>query len=321
MHGQRLRAPDWWGWFAGHDLVAFGYLGIMLALTWGVDGAGREPCMTRILTMALALGTGVLVGRSPSELPEHWRGHIYRAAIAFVVVDGYLMLRDLLPLLRQDAVDMSLIAIDEALFGVTPALWLERFNHRGIIEWFSFFYFSYFWICSGYLTVMLWLLPPDRNTSVFAFGSVIVLFVGQLGYVAVPGFGPVVALADRFAAPLDGGVMWHLVHDTVATAGAQKDIFPSLHTALPTFFTLFAFRCARGDRRWLPVACLTAFFAANIVVSTMLLRWHYAIDVVFGLGLACYAHWIAPRAVSLEEAWRRREGFQSAWIRCRAGHV
>ena len=45
------------------------------------------------------------------------------------------------PLVAQDA---RLLAIDEALLGVTPALWLERWICPATTQWFAFFYWSYF---------------------------------------------------------------------------------------------------------------------------------------------------------------------------------
>jgi len=45
----------------------------------------------------------------------------------------------------------------------------------------------------------------------------------------------------------------------------------------------------------------------------MLLRWHYAIDVVAGLGLAAFAAFASQRIVNREAAWREQLGFAPAW--------
>ena len=74
------------------------------------------------------------------------------------------------------------------------------------------------------------------------------------------------------------------------------------------WFTFYAINQARTDKRWRLVAAVTGFFACNIVVSTMLLRWHYAIDVIAGLTLAITAGIVTPKLVRWEErlrdAWR-----------------
>lgn len=296
----------WWRAFASHDLIALAYGCIIFMLAFASpDSSTRVTCMLRSALSISAIVGGVLFARVLLPIPAVVRGHVYRLVLTWVVIDSYLMLRDLLPLVRSDSIDGTLLAIDYALFGVEPALWLERFNIRPVIEWFSFFYFSYFLICGGFLFAMLWIVKPGRHTSVFAVGSLLVMFVGQLGYMAAPGYGPVTHLAGAFAAPLDGGFWWNAVWETVQAASAVKDIFPSLHTAMPTWFTLFAFHCARSDKRWRPVAMVTGFFAFNIIISTMMLRWHYAIDVVAGLMLACFAAWAAPRIARLDrpERW------------------
>lgn len=293
---QRAARPG----LATHDWIALSYLLSMIALTaLAPDDAVRSATLAR-----LAVSGAVLLGALGLRrlVPPAWGRHLYRAALVWVVASSYLMLRDALPLLRSDQVDASLVAIDQALFGAVPAVWLQRFNVLPIVEWFSFFYFSYFFICAGYIAAMLWVVRPGRHTSTFAIGSLTVLFVGQLGYVAVPGFGPYQHLATSYAAPIDGGFWWSCVWSTVQAGGAMKDIFPSLHTALPTWFTLFAIHMARQDARWRLPALVTGFFAANIIFSTMFLRWHYAIDVVAGLALASAAAWIAPRLAAREAA-------------------
>jgi len=93
----------------------------------------------------------------------------------------------------------------------------------------------------------------------------------------------------------------------------MKDIFPSLHTATPLWFTFFALHQMRRDRRWRWPALVTAFFSANIIFSTMLLRWHYGIDVVAGFCLAIVAGLAAPRLAAMEEAWRRSAGLDDPW--------
>jgi hypothetical protein len=229
------------------------------------------------------------------------------------VIENYLVLRRILPLVRPDDVDAWLLEVDLVLFGVEPALWLERFNERPIVEWFAFFYFSYFWICLAYMVVGLWLLRSRRAASEYAMGTVLVFGVGQLGYMAVPGHGPVTFLADRFQGPIDGGFFWSCVTATVTAGSAMKDIFPSLHTAVPVWLTLFAWRLGHVHRAFRLAAIVTGFFAANIVASTMLLRWHYAVDVLAGLALAFATAGLAPALVRWEAAFRERHRLRGAW--------
>lgn len=83
--------------------------------------------------------------------------------------------------------------------------------------------------------------------------------------------------------------------------GALKDIFPSLHTAAPTFFALFSVRHRRlaAFRFTWPVV---AFFASQIILATMFLRWHYLADIVAGLSLSGVAMVVASRAAALSRS-------------------
>jgi hypothetical protein len=290
------------------------YFAVIFALAAvAPHSAAKARCLARIVLDGGVVVCAALFARTLIHISLPLRAHVYRAALAGVVLDSYLMLRDLLPTIRADAVDATLRALDLALFGVEPTLWFERFNQQPVVEWFSFFYLSYFALCGGYIAAMLWLVRNGRCTSVFAIGSLIVLLVGQLGYMAVPGFGPIHHLSTSFHAPLHGGFWWNCVWRTVQAGSAMKDIFPSLHTAVPTWFTLFAIQQARRDKRWRIVALLTGFAASQIVVSTMVLRWHYAIDVAAGLTLAMFAATVAPKIAHAEALYRRRHRMRAVW--------
>ncbi len=299
--------------FAVHDLLLLGYYGTVSTLL-ALVGPERatEGVTRRVLLSVVVVLIGCLVGRGPHDLPQKLRSLAYRAAMVFVILDGYLMLRDLLPALRADAVDAQLYALDMAIFGVEPAFWLERYSTPQVVEYFAFFYFSYFGICVFYMLMVIGPLNLRPDTSRFAIGTVLVLCLGQLGYVMVPAFGPIKAMAGDFQAPLQGGFWWDAVLKTVAAGSAQKDVFPSLHTAMPCWFTLYAI--GRADNRmWRLIAIVTGVFAGHIVISTMLLRWHYLIDVIAGLGLAAFAAWASRRLMAWESVVRGRLRAPHAW--------
>jgi PAP2 superfamily len=300
--------------FALQDMIFLAYLAFIGALI-GASPAGpiRTGCARVVYVSAAVLVAGCLVARGVPALPRVVRAVIYRVAIVGVLLSNYLTLRNFLQLVRPDAVDDALLRFDLRVFGVEPALWLERFNQRPIVEWFSFFYFSYFAIGAAYMITVVWLSRAGRKTAEFAIGTAIVFCVGQLGYTAVPGYGPIKHLESSFHGPIEGGFWWSMVWSTVQAAGAMKDIFPSLHTAVPFWFTLFALHQARSDARWRWPARVTGFFSANIIVSTMLLRWHYGIDVVMGIVLASTAGFLAPRLARREEEWRHALGYPAPW--------
>lgn len=304
----------WLGLIGLQDALMLAYLGTVgVLLARSPAGPERTLSAHLVLWSVAAQLFACFVGRAGHGRAGLLRASFYRVVVVGVLLETYLMLRHVLPLVRPDSVDAQLFAIDLRVLGVEPALWLERISTRPVVEWFSFFYFSYFTICTLYMVALVWVLAPGRRTAEFAVGTTLVFGLGQLGYMAVPGYGPVRHLAEQFAGPLNGGFWWSCVATAVEDAGAAKDIFPSLHTAVPMWFTFFAIHQARSDKRWRWVAAVTGFFACNIVVSTMLLRWHYAIDVAAGLTLALTAAVVTPKLVRWEERLRTSYGLPGPW--------
>jgi membrane-associated phospholipid phosphatase len=295
-----------------HDLILIAYMLIVCALLETV-GKGPTPVVRDILgNLALLVGAAFLA-RAVPEVPRAVRVNVYRVVLVASIVYSYLVLRDVLPAIRSDAVDDRLAAIDLRLFGMQPVLWLERLNRRPIIEWLSFYYFGYYTVAACYAIGVVWLAPGERVKSEFGIGTTLLFSIGHLLYMAVPAYGPVQYFEGRFHGPIDGGFFWGLVWNSVHSAGALKDVFPSLHTAAPTWFSLFAVTQARRDRRWILPAVATCFFAVNIVISTMVLRWHYVIDVLAGLTLASTVAVLAPRLAALDAAVRERRKIAPAW--------
>lgn len=297
------------------DVLMLGYLVTVRVLLGRSEPSAIQATCAHYLEACLALlVSGVLFARVIPGIPARVRDFGYKLTLAGLLIANYLMLRDVMPVIRPDTVDEPLYQLDLRLFGVEPAVWLQRLNTRPVVEWFSFFYFSYFAICALYMVTVGFILKTGRRTTEFAIGTFIVYCGGQLGYMAVPGFGPYVHLASQYTAPIDGGFWWSCVWDTVQAGSAMKDIFPSLHTAGPTWFTLFAWQQSRTDARWKWPARVTGFFAANIIFSTMFLRWHYAVDVIAGLVLSVSVGlFLAPTIARVEEAFRARKGWSGVW--------
>lgn len=301
--------------FALQDLVLLSYLTIVSVLLWRVGASSIDnPVAQSVYGPMIVLTAGCIIGRG---LPDvHWlvRAVVYRVAIIGVVLYDYLALRHILPVVRPDSLDAELFAIDKFIFGVEPSIWMERFNVRPIIEWFSFFYFSYFSICGFSIVMCLGLDRISRRSTEYALGTAMLFSIGAIGYMLVPGFGPIVYLTHHFKEPLNGGFWWNCVWTTVQAGSAMKDLFPSLHTAAPLWFALHFMRRAKDDPRWRWPSRITLFFSINIMISTVLLRWHYAIDAIAGILHALTVAHIVPKIAAWEEERRARWGSRGVWF-------
>jgi membrane-associated phospholipid phosphatase len=296
-----------------NDWLTLGYLGI-LSLAW----FGSDPSPDRSIAGPMVLGilatfvVGVLGVVRCGIGPERLRALTYRLVQFGCIEASYFSFQHLLPAVNPGTVDLELYQLDLSLFGVEPAIWMDRFIGPVSSEWFSFFYFSYYLLLLAYVIPLVFASKDTLRLGDFGLGMTIIGTVGQGCYLLVPGFGPYHALPDHFLHALPNGFWWRQVTSLVHAGGAQKDIFPSLHTALPTFITLFTWRHRKqAPYSWAwPIA---AFMAANIIISTMFLRWHYLIDVIAGFTLAVSAALISGPLSRWEQQRRKRLGFGAAW--------
>jgi hypothetical protein len=258
-----------------------------------------DAIVARRLALALLVVTvcSLILSRGELIRDQKARALTYRLGLFVPMVLSYFEMRILLPALHPVLMDYQLLAIDTWLLGTTPSLWMQHWNVQPIVEWLSFFYYTHFFVLIVMLVPALIFGKGQRLQELMA-GGMLIVALGHFLYTLVPGAGPYATLA--FAEPLHGGFWWDEVRITVATAGAQLDIFPSLHTAWPAYFTLHAY----AHRRVQPFRCLwpiLGFIALNIIIATMFLRWHWFIDVAMGLVLAVVARRFAVTIAGREK--------------------
>jgi hypothetical protein len=300
--------------FASQDWLILGYLvAMLLALAVG-KGPNRSAC---VMHVAADLGLYAFVLTLVRMQILRWGGAaaslLYRASVLAILLGTFFQLRDILPAVSPYALDSRIYAFDVRVLGVEPSVFFDRFVSEKTTEWFAFFYFLYFLILSLHVLPALFWLQNERLVGRFGLGVLMVFITAHLLYMVVPGWGPYWYLKDVFQHELHGPVFWPLVRETVDAGGAQKDIFPSLHTAVPTYFAIFSFRNRKTApfKYWWPVI---TFLATQIIVATLFLRWHYFIDVIAGLTLATCAAFLGTRVADWEYERRARMNVQPAWM-------
>lgn len=305
---------DWLLRVSLNDWIVLAYLGVLNVAVLSSDGNGAERDMA-ILQVAALFGVFaiVVVGLIRGGLLTHpvWSPLAFRLCHYGSIQLTYFFMRGFLPIVNPGTLDRELHELGMTLFGVEPALALEPWISSGTTEWFAFFYYGYFFVLGLHVVPIIFFSRHPRILSEFALGLLLVLSVGQSLYLVVPGYGPA-SLPALFERELPPGIWWNLVEQLVASAGAQKDIFPSIHTAAPTFILLFSFH----NRAHLPYRFtwpLVGFYSFNIIVATMFLRWHWLVDIVAGLTLALVAYVGSVVGTRWETEHRRRHGLPPAW--------
>jgi membrane-associated phospholipid phosphatase len=189
-------------------------------------------------------------------------------------------------------VDPALIRIDEVVFGGHASVWMQRFVTPAVTDVMSLCYFLHLVIPPLVLVVAA--LRAPRPLFVEAIeGFVLISLVGVSLYVAFPAIGPLHTLGPLYTRDLSGGLLTEANRAVIDATRVPRDAFPSLHVGISALMLVYAWRTSRA------FALAIAPFVVGNWISTMYLRYHYAIDVVAGFALV-------PLVLFVVRAWTRR---------------
>ena len=267
----------------------------VVTLTLGIAAARGAP-----LRDALALHAGLLSVYALFAVGLRRRAGTLLRGVAVIVV--MFTLYTTLGLVAFEAIpwlaDPWLEAADRTLFlGLSPALFLAPLGATRWAEILSVFYAAF--IPYLYLSIFLGLIGrPERERDEFVIGFATLYALSFLGYLFLPARGPIVELAGQFPNAVQGGAFHALVLRSVEAAGGPHGAFPSLHVGASFYAALFDLRQGNTLR-----ALIYAPLLVLIVLATLVLRYHYAVDLIAGAMLALLAvrggGWLAaPRRAS-----------------------
>lgn len=268
--------------------------GGFLAITWL-----RLTTHLGLLNLYSLIFLGCLLGavasyvwsrRDPSAL--RWRVRLLYFSAAMGVT--FYTLGAAVPALTPKKFDTMLLEWDKALLGETPAVsyqtwslpWLNDLLMLGYL-----FFFIHLVVVPGIYCVRD--LARFRQCIV---GLFTLYGVGFLSYTLVPAGGPHRWMT--FDVPLAGIFVLPAMLDTVNAGSNGVDVFPSLHLAVSLYLLVFDWWHARS-RFWIVLApCILLW------LSTVLLRFHYFVDLIGGLLLAILG---LMAAVNFEKRWGARD--------------
>lgn len=188
--------------------------------------------------------------------------------------------------------DAALSAIDAWLLGFDPSLALEPYLTPGRVEFFSFAYGAFIPYIN--LTIALNCLGrPPLERDWFLTGWVFLYSISYLGYIFVPGHGPLVYHADDYRVALEGGMFYDFVVRGIEASGGLQGVFPSLHVGGSLYLCLFELRHNRL-RGLIYLPLVLAIYAATLV-----LRYHYVVDLLAGTALVFVCLPLGRRAVNV----------------------
>lgn len=261
--------------------------GVYLALTWArlIFSAGFFRAESLAFLGLLAADAALILWCSAEETDLRWRCRLLFHPIAMNA--AYLLMRTAVPLFHPALEDALLQRVDAALFGGNLSVRLQPLIAPWLTEAMSFCYILFM----PYLMFsMLWYFLGDLRLCRKFYGGLFTLYgIGFLGYTFVPALGPWLAMPEAFSVPLEGWRVTAWNAEMVRVGSNRVDVFPSLHCAVSSYFLFFDREHKPWRFRLYLVPCV------GLWLSTLYLRYHYAVDVVFGFALSACALWAARR--------------------------
>jgi membrane-associated phospholipid phosphatase len=186
--------------------------------------------------------------------------------------------------------DAKLIAADQWLTGVHPAVWLEQFATPGRNDFMQFAYLTYF----TYLLVVGGILYYRRDWrgywSVMTY-SAVGYAIGYVIAIFFPIESPWFSMAGAWHGELRGGIFTTAINFIEHYGRVRGAAFPSEHVA-GSFAALWG---AWRHRRWLFWVMLPLVLC--MCVSTVWGRYHYVVDIFGGMVTGTLGFVIGGRVV------------------------
>ena len=212
--------------------------------------------------------------------------------------------------------DLTFMQWDAALLGVQPTIWLEKLLHPIAVEYFMFAYvlfivYPYFYLVYLYQKNKLPVFHKAMLTQVIS------LFVALTCFITLPAMGPRATIGLNVSgqqANSDTPVytqslkgvecdfleewtgrpsLFQLQYDMWNQIERIKtDCMPSMHTCLCLIVLFYAVRYRRYFKYQKTAMWFWLVGNISLILSTVYLRYHWVVDVIFGIVLAVIAYYL-----------------------------
>lgn len=277
------------------DLVLLGYIAVVSA---GVGAARPAGGALFLAYHAGAVALVALVVHAHARYGGRFWTFVRYWYLVPMVLAAFRELHFLIPAVRPFddlRFDRQLAALDRRWFGDVEGFFLGL-AHPLLVDALMLCYWSYF----GLLVVpaaALYARGELAKVREYATALLGALLLSYLAYFLAPSVGPHHLSAARLP-ELDGWILARTLHEALmAIEWTMADAFPSGHAMATLTALVMAARLHPRSFRWLLAP------GVGIVVATMALRYHYAVDVLAGVALVPPA---AVAAVALHRRWEAR---------------
>jgi membrane-associated phospholipid phosphatase len=271
------------------DLLTLFFLALFSCLA--VFSAPVNPQWTGLLATYAVLAVAILATAVYRTRVGPAKKGFYLSVVAAVitVLSIFNSLGALIAGIHTTTFDNRLIAVDHAIFGVHPTVWMERLISPALSALLQFAYISYYFIPIS-LGVMLIVKGRFKDFEEVLFGILLCFYLSYVGYLLVPAIGPRFTLSYLQTGDLQFYPFIEAIQDALNDLEKNKtDAFPSGHTSVSLMSLYYAWK-VREKKLFaglIPVV-------TGLIISTVYLRYHYVIDVVAGIALTGLTIALAP---------------------------
>ena len=271
------------------DLLTLFFLLLLCGLA--VFSAPLNPSWIGLVATYAALALAVLAAAVYRTRVNPARKGFYLSVAATVITVAVVFnsLGALIAGMHSNTFDARLIAVDLAIFGVHPTVWLERFATPLLTDLLQAAYLSYYFIPLA-LGVLLIARGRFGSFEEVLFGILLCFYCSYLGYLLIPAIGPRFTLSHLQSGNLQVSPFTAKIQEALNALEKNKtDAFPSGHSAVSVLSLYYAWQ----EREKALFAVLLPV-VMGLIVSTVYLRYHYVIDVIAGIALAGLTIALAP---------------------------
>jgi membrane-associated phospholipid phosphatase len=271
------------------DLLTLSFLILLSSLT--VFSAPVNPSWAKLLATYAVLAAAILAAAVyRTKVGPAKRGFHLSVFVAVVtVLCVFNSLGALIAGIHATTFDARLIAVDHAIFGVHPTVWMERLISPALTTLLQFAYISYYFIPLS-LGVVLIAKGRFGEFEKVLFGILLCFYLSYAGYLLVPAIGPRFTLSHLQSSDLQVSTVIRTIQDALNSLEKNKtDAFPSGHTAVSLMTLYYAWK-----KREKKLFAVLVPVVMGLIISTVYLRYHYVIDVIAGIALTGLTIALAP---------------------------
>ena len=259
------------------------FAGLIIAFTARIDDPW--PLLLRICIWGLLYVASLVLQRRISA--PGWRALLRMGSVQVMFAQIYLIAHPLQLIFVHIWQDPAILRLENALFGVQPTLWLQRFVSPGLTEWMMFCYVIYLFIYPA-LGGLIYLRWGEKHLEDYLFVLTLANVTCFLGFLVYPVAGPLNYMPGEFTVPLKGWLFTaagEYIRSNIHLVGGN---LPSPHCAIATVMWLMAYRYRR-----LAFWLLTPVILC-LCVSTFYGRYHYVSDSIAGIATGLLVLGLAP---------------------------